>query len=167
VCLETNHDTIVARVFKARYFLKGNFVDAKLGNNPSYVWRSIHASQVIVRGGFRWRLEDGTQIRAWYDPWINDEGRGYATSNVPMGREGMTVSELIEDDGNEWKVDVIQEVFNERDAENILAMPIMDDMGEDKRCWKFTNHGEYTVKSTYHSTMENLVDNNELRVEGN
>lgn len=45
----------------------------------------------------------------------------------------MTVRELIEDDSNEWKVNVIRKVFNEIDVENILAMPIMDDMGEDKR----------------------------------
>jgi len=51
--LETNHDTIVSRVFKAKYFPKGNFVDTKLGHNPSYVWRSIHASHVIVRGGLK------------------------------------------------------------------------------------------------------------------
>lgn len=29
--LETNHDTKVSKVFKARYFQRGNFVDAKLG----------------------------------------------------------------------------------------------------------------------------------------
>jgi hypothetical protein len=46
--LETNHDTKVERVFKAKYFPRGNFVDAKLGHNSSYVWHSIHASQVIV-----------------------------------------------------------------------------------------------------------------------
>ena len=112
-------------------------------------------------------MGDSSQIRVWYDPWINDEGRGYATSIVPTGREGMTVSELIDENGNEWKVDVIKEVFNERDAENILAMPIMDDMGQDRRCWKFTTQREYTVKSAYHHTMENLVDNNDMRAKGN
>jgi hypothetical protein len=165
--LETNHDTIVARVFKARYFPRGNFVDVKLGHNPSYVWRSIHASQVIVRGGLRWRLGDDSHIRTWYDPWINDEGRAYATSNIPPGMKGMMVSELVEKDNHEWKVDVIKEVFNERDAKNILAMPIIDEIGEDKQCWKFTSHGECTVKSAYHYTMEILVDNDKLREEDN
>ncbi|KEH41021.1 hypothetical protein MTR_1g040855 [Medicago truncatula] len=47
--LETNHDTIVARVFKARYFSKWNFVDAKLGHNPSNIWHNIHASQGLAR----------------------------------------------------------------------------------------------------------------------
>jgi len=35
-----------------------------------------------------------------------------------------------------------------------------------RRCWTFTNHMKYTFKSTYHHTMENLVDNSELRLEG-
>jgi hypothetical protein len=79
-------------------------------------------------------LGDGLKIRTWYDPWLSDEGKSYVTRNIPMGKEGMMVSELIEEDGNAWKEDVIKEMFNERDAENILAMPIMDDIGEDKRC---------------------------------
>jgi len=43
----------------------------------------------------------------------------------------MMVSELIEENENEWKTDVIKEVFKERDVENILVMPIMDEMGVD------------------------------------
>jgi len=42
--LETNHDTIVWRVFKARYLSRANFVDAKSGHNPSFICRSIYAS---------------------------------------------------------------------------------------------------------------------------
>lgn len=68
------------------------------------------------------------------------------TNNIPPGMEGVMVNELIEEDNHEWKLDVITEVFNERDAKNILAMPIIDEIGEDKTCWKFTSHGEYTVK---------------------
>jgi len=52
----------------------------------------------------------------------------------------------------------IKEVFNERDTMNIIDMSIVGNMGEDNQCWKFTNHREHTVKSTYHYTMENLVD---------
>jgi len=127
--LKTNHDTIIAKVFKVRYFLKGNFVDVKLGHNPNYVWCSIHASQVMVRGDLKWRLGDSSQIRAWYNPWINDERRDCATSNVPTEKEGMTINKLIEDDNNEWKMDVVKEAFNERDTENIQPIPIMDKQG--------------------------------------
>lgn len=34
-------ESLASKVYKARYFPKGNFFDASLGNNPSFVWRSI------------------------------------------------------------------------------------------------------------------------------
>jgi len=52
-------------------------------------------------------------------------------------------------------------------ANQILSMPIFKDMGEDKCSWKFTSHGEYNVKTTYHYIMESLMDNSDLRVPGN
>jgi len=70
--LATDHDTIVSRVFKARYYPRGNFIDAKLGHNPSFIWCSIHASQVVVKGGLRWRLGDGQNIRMWNESWIRN-----------------------------------------------------------------------------------------------
>jgi hypothetical protein len=66
------------------------------------------------------------------------------------------VIDLTEENGSEWKIDGIKEVFNGRDVENILAMPIMDKIGEDIQCWKFTTHGDYTVKSAYHYTIYSL-----------
>ncbi|KEH39382.1 hypothetical protein MTR_2g095350 [Medicago truncatula] len=56
--------------------------------------------EVIFREGLKWRLGDGSQIKAWYDPWIINEARSYATSNIPTRMEGMMVSELIEEGGN-------------------------------------------------------------------
>jgi len=61
-----------------------------------------------------------------------------------MGMENMMVIDLMEENGSEWKIDSIKEVFDGRDVDNILAMPIMDEIGEDKRCWKFTTHEDYT-----------------------
>ena len=37
----TNPDSLVSKVYKARYFPGGNFLDAILGNNPIFIWRSI------------------------------------------------------------------------------------------------------------------------------
>lgn len=70
----TNHDIIVAKVFKAKYFLSVDFLDAQLGHNPSFVWRSIHASWVVVKEGLQWRIGNGngnlnldsTLAQKWY-----------------------------------------------------------------------------------------------------
>jgi hypothetical protein len=165
--LETNQDTIVAQVFKARYFPKGSFVNARLGHNPSFVWRSIHASQVVVRGGLRWRVGNGSKVKVWYDPWLQDEGKGFVTSPIAIGSENLVVSDLIDHNAHVWRTNIINELFNARDAQTIVAMPIIDEVEEDKRIWNFTPHGEYSVSSAYRYIMENLVDNTDLHVEGN
>lgn len=59
---QTNHESIVTQFFKAKYFPNGDFLGARLGHNPIYVWRSIHASQVIIKEGIRWNLGDGNSM---------------------------------------------------------------------------------------------------------
>ncbi|KAK2434249.1 hypothetical protein QL285_019418 [Trifolium repens] len=165
--LTTNHDTIVARIFKSRYYPRGSFLEANLGHNPNFIWRSIHTSQVIVKGGLRWRIGDGTNIRVWQDAWLRDEDNSFITTPMIEGRENMRVCDLMEAGGGGWRRNLIYEYFNTRDAHCISNIPLFGDMQEDTPCWKFLRNGEYSVKSAYYYTMENLVDNNELRVEGN
>jgi hypothetical protein len=38
---QTDTNSLVARIFKARYFPNGTYLTASLGHNPSYVWHSI------------------------------------------------------------------------------------------------------------------------------
>jgi len=51
--LSINHDTIIARIFKATYYPTWDFFVAKLGHSLSFIWRSIHTSQVVVQRGRR------------------------------------------------------------------------------------------------------------------
>jgi len=46
--LQTEPHTIVTRIYKAKYFPTTDFLGAHLGHNPSFIWRSIFASQVLV-----------------------------------------------------------------------------------------------------------------------
>jgi len=165
--LATNHDTIVSRVFKAKYFPRGNFIDAKLGHNPSFIWRSIHASQVVVKGGLRWRIGDGQKIRVGKDPWIRNQDGDYVFGLMQQDVENMKVAELIDNNTGPWKRDLLNLYFNQHVVNLILSIPILKNIGEDKCAWRFTSHGEYTVKSGYHYIMERLVDNSDLRVSSN
>lgn len=67
-------DIIASKIFKDKYCLREDFVNEKLGHNPSFVWRSIHTSHVVVREDLKLRVDDGSRIRGWYDPWIRDGG---------------------------------------------------------------------------------------------
>ncbi|XP_019150536.1 PREDICTED: uncharacterized protein LOC109147328 [Ipomoea nil] len=64
----TKPDSLVARVYKARYFPKGSFFDAQVGNNPSFCWRSIMAAKSIICGGVRRRIGNGESTFIWTHP---------------------------------------------------------------------------------------------------
>ena len=52
--LVMNPDSIVAQIYKAKYYQHGDVFKAKLGSNPSYAWRSIMNGLEVVKRGTRW-----------------------------------------------------------------------------------------------------------------
>jgi len=67
--LQMRYDSLVYRVLKAQYFPRCDFIQALLGNNPSFTWRSIWAAQELVKFGLRWRMGNGDSVRVWEDKW--------------------------------------------------------------------------------------------------
>ena len=57
--LVNGENSFVTSIMKARYFPRTYFLNAKLGNNPSYMWRSILSAQDIVKQGCRRKIGDG------------------------------------------------------------------------------------------------------------
>ena len=56
--LQCDQNSLMYKVLKAKYFPL-DFVEAKIGCNPSYTWRSIMAAQHVVKEGLRWRVGSG------------------------------------------------------------------------------------------------------------
>jgi hypothetical protein len=158
---------MLSRVFKAKYYPREGFLEAKLGHNPSYVWRSIHASQVVVRRGLRWRLGNGNSINVWKHPWLRNDDRIHVTTDTIAGRENMRVAELINESTGTWNIALIQQLFNHRDAAEISRLPLNLLNREDEPIWRYSKNGNYTVRSTYYQLMEHIVDNNNLKEPGN
>ncbi|XP_075475824.1 uncharacterized protein LOC142513002 [Primulina tabacum] len=65
-----NPDSLVARVFKARYFKLHDIMDASIGNSPSFIWRSLLWSRKLLRKGLCWRVGNGEKIATFRDQWI-------------------------------------------------------------------------------------------------
>ena len=63
--LQKNLTSLFYRVYKAKYFPRCNFLEATLGSQPSFTWRSILAAQAVVRRGIRWQVGDGEQVQIW------------------------------------------------------------------------------------------------------
>ena len=60
--LLTRLDSLISRIYKARYFLFSDFLNAQLGCNPSYAWWSIHSSLEVI--------QEGQKVVSW--KWQNN-----------------------------------------------------------------------------------------------
>lgn len=44
-----NPESLFSRIYRARYYPRGTFLNAKLGSNPSYIWRSVLEAQELLK----------------------------------------------------------------------------------------------------------------------
>ena len=86
-----NTHSLAYRVYKRRYFPNCSFMDAELGNNPSYVWRSLLAARNIICEGSKWKVGDGRTIDISTHNWLSHEP-------VFLGeqQQGLMVKDLID-----------------------------------------------------------------------
>ncbi|XP_024628917.1 uncharacterized mitochondrial protein AtMg00310-like [Medicago truncatula] len=66
----TNLNTLIAKCFKSKYYPHTDILEADLGNNPNYAWRSIQNAIWPILKGSCWRVGKGDNIRIWDDNWI-------------------------------------------------------------------------------------------------
>ncbi|XP_058722436.1 uncharacterized mitochondrial protein AtMg00310-like [Vicia villosa] len=110
-------DTLVSRIFKARYFPNNSFFDSSLGYNPSFVWRSIWKAREVLTLGCRWSIGDGSQISVMQDPWFRGSSEG--TLRGPQKQEvyHMFVNNLMQANVKQWDVDTVRNLFDASDME--------------------------------------------------
>lgn len=63
-------NSLFHRVFKAKYFLGNDFIDASLGSAPSFTWRSLLSAQQVVKAGFHFLIGNGESVSVWGDKWL-------------------------------------------------------------------------------------------------
>lgn len=143
-----NPDSLCARLLVAKYGVDGSILNAKEGPGVSYSWRSILRGIEALQKGLIWRVGDGTQIRIWEDPWVQN-----AVTRRPITPRGQTlltrVEELLDPVTGTWDELMVREVFWEEDVPQILATKT--NPGHDDRiAWHFDRKGVFSVKSAYH-----------------
>lgn len=114
--LLTKPDSLVARIYKARYFPKSDFLEANIGANPSFCWRSILAGQEVLRKGCFKRIGNGRSTIVWKQPWLPDEANPWITSQVLDHDVNLQVSSLINHQTNDWDIGRLNNMFDQRDV---------------------------------------------------
>ncbi|XP_019164321.1 PREDICTED: uncharacterized protein LOC109160490 [Ipomoea nil] len=76
-------ESLVTRLLKAKYYPMTEFMDAQIGQNPSFIWHSILAGRRALQLGVARRVGDGRDTKIWGWEWLagpaNDIPRILAT----------------------------------------------------------------------------------------
>uniref|UniRef100_A0A803Q9L8 Reverse transcriptase domain-containing protein n=1 Tax=Cannabis sativa TaxID=3483 RepID=A0A803Q9L8_CANSA len=147
--LLVNHNSLVGRIFKARYFPNTSFFNSEIGGNPSFIWRSIFETKNLVLAGCRKLIGSGTSVSILNDPWLPAEMDGFIHSSHPALLQ-QAVSSLLQQDVKDWDIDILNDLFNDRDKDLILQLQFSPTAFEDSWYWLNDRAGIYTVKIAYH-----------------
>lgn len=148
--------SLVARVYKAKYYPNASFLEAKKGSNPSFIWTSIMETQETIRSCSRWRVGDGNSIHIWKDRWLPDQDNPLVMTTPFPYLEDAKVSSILNDQNIDWDEEVIEDIFNSRDAKLILSIPLSVRNRDDKLIWAKEEKGIFTVRSCYRALVGEL-----------
>jgi hypothetical protein len=95
----TSPSTLIAKLYKAKYFPNSEFLESSLGHNPSFGWRSICNS--IFRAGCRWRIGNDNNISLWNENWLVDALPLEPVNDNDLLYYGFMVYDLMENDSKE------------------------------------------------------------------
>lgn len=163
--LMTNRESSVVRIFKGRYHVNCTFMEALVGHNPSYYWRSIVASQELIREGWARRIRNGKTTIIWKDVWMADQGHQLLAPPPNPELAEAKVSGLMKmNTPSKWDTEILDDLFDLEEKECIMRTPISPDF-EDDWYWKLDLKGRYTVKSAYKAIGSQLSQSANIEVD--
>lgn len=140
--------SLASRVFQAKYYPNSDFLTAELGNNPSFVWRSIWSAQSLVKLGCQRTIGNGMSTSILKHPWLPDPVNPFVTSNA-LGLDNKVVNSLTDIHDTSWDIPLVHDMFNPRDAHLILGIPLSSLPNDDCWSWKGERSGSFSVRSAY------------------
>jgi len=142
-----DNESLMAHIFKSRYFPWSNISRARTGYTPSYAWRSLLHARDLVENGAQWVVGNGRSIQIFKDNWVI--GLHPTKLHWPAGEldHDAVVEELMDPVSRAWDRTKIHQSFNNFVAKKILSVPISFRLPEDRQIWHWKKSGQYTVRS--------------------
>ncbi|XP_074378458.1 uncharacterized protein LOC141719995 [Apium graveolens] len=147
--LLNGENPLVTKVMKAKYYPNTNFLEAKVGTHPSYMWRSIMESQEVIKQASRRRIGDGSTTNIWKIPWLPCLLNGHPLTTMPQELVDVQVGNLMNETRTGWDEDILTDLFLDRDIQLIKSIPISRSIQQDSWYWIIEQSGLFTVKSCY------------------
>ncbi|XP_024156414.1 uncharacterized protein LOC112164456 [Rosa chinensis] len=143
-----NPSSLIARLYKAKYFPDSTFWDAPSYESPSFSWRSIFSTKELLQSSYCWQVGDGTSISVFSNNWIPALPLGKPTGLRLAVDEVHIVSDLMLGTGG-WNVELIARLFSSEEAAAIMAIPLSRRSVVDRLSWRLSRDGKFSVKSAY------------------
>jgi hypothetical protein len=150
----TKPQSLVARIYKARYFPNTSFFESNIGHNPSYAWRSIWKARQVLMYGCRWRIGNGASINIMSQPWLRERNEAWIPSPQAQGVYNLNVSDLMIPNMKMWDRDKIESLFSLHIVNRIVETLLTNVVEEDKLIWSENRDGNYSVRSGYKVMMQ-------------
>lgn len=80
--LMSNSDSLIAKIYKDRYYASKEFLESGKGFRPFYAWRSITFGKELLKKGLYRSVGDEENTYIWTDKWILD-----STPRRPVNKE--------------------------------------------------------------------------------
>ncbi|XP_058741168.1 uncharacterized protein LOC131613523 [Vicia villosa] len=138
--------SLVSRFFKARYFPNSSFLNANLGSNPSFMWRSLWKARDVLCLGCRWSIGTGSNIKVLHDSWLWGSTYFRVSGLFLEGVYNLTVQDLLLPNSKQWNVGVVNSLFEQVVADQILNTPLIEEVVDDVLIWNEERSGAYSVR---------------------
>lgn len=146
--LITQPDSLLSKVLKAKYYPDTDFMNAQLGNLPSYSWKSVWAARGLLDNGLGCRVGTGENISIIEHAWIPSSNDYRLLDSIHI--DGVsTVADSTDKNNRNWKQDLIYHTFSICDAIQILQIPLAREQHADVKVWRGEVSGDFTVYSSY------------------
>ncbi|XP_041017886.1 uncharacterized protein LOC121260102 [Juglans microcarpa x Juglans regia] len=142
--------SLTARVFQEKYFKRKHFLSAKVGYNSSFLWQSFISAKPLLEEGLIWRIGDGKSVTIWNDKWIPQKSTFRPQSSTRFLPVDTKVAILIDYSTNQWKIPMLEALFNNTKAGIIKRIPLSPYPKQDKLIWRCTPTSTFSVKSAYY-----------------
>lgn len=65
-----NPNTLLAHVYKAKYYAKTTLLQVPKRRTSCYAWKSILKGSELIKHGLRWIVGNGEKNQVWTDQWL-------------------------------------------------------------------------------------------------
>jgi len=114
--LLNDSDSLLAQVFKSRYYLNSDFLSATKGTRPSYAWQSILHGRDLLVSGLKKVIGNGKDTSVWLDKWLFDGGIRKPESVHVLVDIKLKVSQLLDPASRNWNLNMLPDLFPWKDV---------------------------------------------------